>query len=86
MVHFSSAEFGCRIQPDIVTKFQVFTKTVSREDSQVDFATETFFALGGGGGGGGSQERFSNLGNNQFFKRRNLRKTLVSMEEFYTVT
>ena len=39
--------------------FRSSTETVSREDPQIDFATETFFALeGGGGGGGGSQERF----------------------------
>ena len=41
---------------------------------------------GGGGGGGGfgscTQERFSNFGNNRFFKQRNCRKLLVSKEEF----
>ena len=53
----------------LLLNFRSSTETVNREDSQIDFATETCFALGGRGGG--SQERFSNLGNNQFFKRRN---------------
>ena len=32
--------------------FRSSTETVSREDPQIDFATETFFALERGGGGG----------------------------------
>ena len=31
------------------------TETVSREDSQIDFATETFFSTWGGGGEGGTR-------------------------------
>ena len=47
-------------------------ETVSWEDSQIDFAMEMFFCTCQGGGGGGcSQERFSNLGNYQFFKWTN---------------
>ena len=33
--------------PNIITKFQVFYR-----NSEIDFATETFFALGEGGGEG----------------------------------
>ena len=56
----------------LLLNFRSSPETVIREDSQIDFATETFFCTWGGGGGGGvTQQRFSNLGNNQFFKRRN---------------
>ena len=45
------------------------TKTVGRQDSQIDFTTEMFFAQGGGRGV--TRIGFSNLGNNQLFKKRN---------------
>ena len=63
----------------LLLNFRSSTETVSWEDSQIDFATETFFCTCGGG----SQKRFSNLGNSQLFKQRNWWKTLVNMEEFY---
>ena len=48
------------------------------EHSQIDFATgNAFLYVGGGGGGGVTQERFSNFGNNRFFKQRNYQKNLV---------
>ena len=34
----------------LLLNFRSSTETVSREDPQIDFATETFFALDGGGG------------------------------------
>ena len=35
----------------LLLNFRSCTETVNREDSQIDFATETFLHLGGGGGG-----------------------------------
>ena len=37
----------------LLLNFRSSTETVSREDSQIDFAKETVFCIGGGGGGGG---------------------------------
>ena len=55
------------------------------EDSQIDLDTGNVFlhVWGGGGGGVFTQERFSNFGNDRFFKQRNYRKNLVSKEEYY---
>ena len=36
----------------------------------------------GGGGGGVTQERFSNISNNRFFKRRHCQKTLSVIKSF----
>ena len=44
--------YCCQI---LLLNFRYSTETVSREDSQIDFATETFFCTGGGGGGGGTR-------------------------------
>ena len=35
----------------LLLNFRSSTETVSREDSQIDFAKETVFCIGGGGGG-----------------------------------
>ena len=35
----------------LLLNFRFSIETVSQEDSQIDLATETFFALSGGGGG-----------------------------------
>ena len=52
--------------------FRSSTETVSWEDSQIDFATETFFYTWGGGGGGRGHKKVSQiLATIIFFKRRN---------------
>ena len=67
----------------LLLNFRSSTETVSQEDSQIYFAKETFFALGGGGG---SKQRFSNLGSNQFFKRRNLTENSCQYRRILEVT
>ena len=52
----------------LLLNFRSSTETVSQEDSQIDFATGTFFALWGGGG---YTRTFLNLDNNRFFKYTN---------------
>ena len=51
------------------------------DDSQIDFATGNVFYTFWGRGF--AQERFSNFGNNRFFKQGNCWKNLVSKEEYY---
>ena len=45
----------------LLLNFRSSTETVSREDPQIDFATETSFALERGGGGGGAHKNVSKI-------------------------
>ena len=45
----------------LLLNFRSSTETVNLEDSQIDFATERFFALGGAGGVGGREGLHKNV-------------------------
>ena len=62
----------------LLLNFRSSTETVSQEDPQIDFAKETFFALGGRG----VHKNVSKILATTNFNLH-VEKILVSMEEFY---